>query len=62
MINQIYVDLLSLKIFTNEINPKTNFAFSIDDILREEYKQPVLDKIKILVEEQSRKESNKVGN
>lgn len=51
MINNIYVDMLAIKIFTEEINPMTREKFKIDDIKIEEYKAPVLIKIKELEKE-----------
>ena len=48
MINEIYVEMLATKIQTKEINPNTNEAFKIEDILKEEYKEPILNKIKEL--------------
>ncbi|MGL5086284.1 MAG: hypothetical protein ACRC68_11320 [Clostridium sp.] len=51
MINNMYVEILAIKIFIKEINPNTNNEFKIDDIKKEEYKQPILDKIKELEKE-----------
>lgn len=50
MINNIYVDMLAIKIFNKEINPITKEVFKIDDIKKEEYKTPVLIRIKELEE------------
>lgn len=48
MVNNIYVEMIANKIFLKEINPNTNEEFKIEDIKKEEYKQPILDKIKEL--------------
>lgn len=54
MINNIYVEMIATKIFLKEINPNTGQPFKIEDIKKEEYKQPILFKI----EELSLKEVN----
>ena len=46
MINEFYVECLANKILTKEINPYTNNPFCIEDIKKEEYIVPVLEKIK----------------
>lgn len=55
MINNIYVEMLATKIFMKEINPNTKEGFKIEDIKREEYKQPILLKVEEL--EKIKKES-----
>lgn len=55
MINKIYVDMLALKIFNTEINPTTNKPFEINDIKKEEYKEPV--SLRIVELENLKKES-----
>lgn len=48
MINPVFVDMLAIKIFTKEINPLTNKPFEINNIKKDEYKQPILNKIEEL--------------
>lgn len=45
MINEFYVECLANKILTKEINPYTNNPFCIEDIKKEEYIEPVKQKI-----------------
>lgn len=52
MINPIYVDMFAYKIFNKEINPLTQKEFCIEDVKKEEYKQPVKQKIEQLILEQ----------
>lgn len=56
MINNTYVEMLAYKIFLKQINPNTSKEFTIEDIKKEEYKQPVQVKISEL--EQKRGEEN----
>lgn len=51
MINPVFVDMFAYKIFSKEINPLTNKEFIIEDVKKEEYKQPILNKIKNLEDE-----------
>lgn len=46
MISEFYVECLAKKIINKEINPYTNNSFCIEDIKKEEYIVPVLEKIK----------------
>lgn len=46
MINEIYVISLANYIKNGVINPKTNKPFCLEDIKKEEYIAPVLEKIK----------------
>lgn len=46
MINEIYVISLANYIKNGVINPKTNNPFSLEDIKKNEYIAPVLEKIK----------------
>lgn len=64
MVDNNYVEILAIKIFTNEINPKTGKPFILEDIKKEEYKQPVSERIKQLDEEkkQNDKEGDVIGN
>lgn len=55
MINPVYVEMLSYKIFDKEINPTTNQPFEINDIKKEEYKEPVL--LRVVELENMKKES-----
>ena len=55
MVNNIYVEMLATKIFTKEINPNTGQEFKIEDVKKEDYKQPILLKIEEL--EKTKKES-----
>lgn len=57
MINNIYVEMLATKIFLKEINPKTGQDFKIEDVKKEEYKQPILLKVAEL--EKIKRESEK---
>ena len=57
MINNIYVEMLATKIFLKEINPKTGQDFKIEDVKKEEYKQPILLKVAEL--EKTKRESEK---
>jgi hypothetical protein len=45
MINEFYVECLANKILTKEINLYTNNPFCIEDIKKEEYIEPVKQKI-----------------
>lgn len=45
MINEFYVECLAKKILTKEINPYTNNPFCLEDIKKEEYIEPVKQKI-----------------
>lgn len=51
MINKVYVNILADKIINKEINPITNDVFKIEDIKKEEYKEPVIEKIEVLKQE-----------
>lgn len=46
MINEIYVISLANYIKNGVINPKTNTPFCLEDIKKDEYIAPVLEKIK----------------
>ncbi|MDU4787676.1 hypothetical protein [Clostridium paraputrificum] len=46
MINEIYVISLANYIKNGVINPKTNNPFCLEDIKKDEYIAPVLEKIK----------------
>ena len=46
MINEIYVISLANYIKNGVLNPKTNKPFCLEDIKKEEYITPVLEKIK----------------
>lgn len=50
MINEIYVISLANYIKNGVINPKTNNPFCLEDIKKEEYIVPVLEKIKEMEE------------
>lgn len=58
MIKNIYVEMLAIKIFSKEINPITNEVFNINDVKKEEYKVPILERIKILESEVITNETN----
>ena len=45
MIIEFYVECLANKILTKEINPYTDNPFCIEDIKKEEYIEPVKQKI-----------------
>lgn len=45
MISEFYVECLSKKIINKEINPYTNNPFCLEDIKKEEYIEPVKQKI-----------------
>jgi hypothetical protein len=45
MINEFYVECLANKILTKEINPYTDNPFCLEDIKKEEYIEPVKQKI-----------------
>lgn len=58
MIKNIYVEMLAIKIFSKEINPITNEVFNINDVKKEEYKVPILERIKKLESEVITNETN----
>lgn len=60
MINNIYVDMLATKIYNKDINPLTKEEFSIEDVIKEEYKNPILEKIEELKKEILNKIDEKV--
>ncbi|MGL5327870.1 MAG: hypothetical protein ACRDD7_01290 [Peptostreptococcaceae bacterium] len=45
MVDNNFVEMLAFKILNKQINPNTNNPFTIDDIKKEEYKNPVKLKI-----------------
>lgn len=53
MISEFYVECLAKKIINKEINPYTDNPFCIEDIKKEEYIAPVLEKIKEMGEIQN---------
>lgn len=59
MINVNFVNMLADKIFSKEINPKTELPFTIDDVKKEEYKPYILDRINLL--EEAKKEQEESG-
>lgn len=46
MISEFYTECLAKKIINKEINPYTNNPFCLEDIKKEDYIAPVLEKIK----------------
>lgn len=46
MISEFYTECLAKKIINKEINPYTNNPFCLEDIKKDEYIAPVLEKIK----------------
>lgn len=50
MISNIFVEMLAIKIKNKEINPNTGEEFKIEDIKKEEYRNPILEKIEELKE------------
>lgn len=48
MVDNNFVEMLALKILSKQINPNTSKEFCINDIKKEEYKEPVRLKIKEL--------------
>lgn len=57
-IDSNYIDMLAYKIFSKKVNPYTHKAFEVEDIQKQEYRIPVIEKIKEL-EEAALKEANK---
>lgn len=60
MVNNIYVEMLALKILNEEINPATNKPFVLEDIKKEEYKSPVKTRLDILIKEREDKENETI--
>lgn len=56
MINNIYVEMLAIKIFNKEINPTTGKPFIVEDIKKEEYKTPVQEMVDKFIKEEKPKE------
>lgn len=60
MVNNIFVEMLALKILNEEINPVTNKPFVLEDIKKEEYKSPVKTRLDILIKEREDKENETI--
>lgn len=57
MVNQVYVEMLAYKIFLKQINPNTQKEFTVDDVKKEEYKNPVLEFVnKLKLESEAKKD------